>query len=427
MFTFNRQLLAGRSIAKIVEERDNFIFDDYPILFTGLNAAGGRIIGSYVEQDSDADDEVIYYVHLAISKNTFESFIKHRVTYREILETTEELYILEKNYDTKTDNYYTIPTTEFPSDYLPAENSFCPELEGKPGLHFTFRLIGELADENKGLPGQLSNSAVAFGLLLENSINALKMHRVRALQLPSTGGSFKLNFEVQLLPGQQLPFEGEEAIASFQTKFLDYCINHMSSEVIHVFTGVPDVESAPHFGALKEDFKELQRVIGRTGRKKPMTEEAIDELLKNDVSKAAHQLSKSIAGLGGSFSEVEVSNTNNVSQRVISTINSEMKAQIDFAADFIESVGEDVITDEQPQTYRITIYHLNTDTRQGNAITFAGARNEIMSKPRIKIAGNGPLEQTVYTNSLHSGTPIDVIGKARRVGDKFLSIEVVAD
>lgn len=426
MFEFNKELAVGKSAAKIVAGREDLIYDDYPVLFTGLNVFGGRIVGSYIAHDSESDDEIVYYLQVIVSHNAFQSFIDRLLNYRDLIEVSEEVYINAVNYDTGTESFYTIPIEAFPAEYLPTRKSFYPESHVKPGLDYTLRLTGNLADQNRADTKQVSAVAIAFSVILEQSINSLKLRRIKALQVPSTEGSFKLNFEVRFQEGSQLPIGGEDAVAVFQTKFLDYCINTLRSEVAAVFTNGTASESMPGYNALKESFKQLHQVLGKSG-KEPLTNESIDVLLKKDISKAASNLSKATADLGSSFNAIEVSNSKATAKRVISTIDAEAKTRINYIAEYIESADKDFEKDVESKPYKITIYNLNTDTRSGNAVVFTGERDEVMSRPRIKIDGTEPLEQTEFTNSLHSGTPIHIQGKARRIGSKVLSIEVVSD
>ena len=424
MFEFNRELAVGKSAANIVTAREDLIYDDYPVLFTGLNMHGSRIVGSYIANDLDSEDEIVYYLHIVVSHNSFQYFVNRVWSYRDLIEETEEVYINAVNYDEGTEVFYTLATSDFAKDYLPTNKSLYPESHIKPGLDYTLRLTGNLADENRADTKQASAIAVAFSLLLEQSVNSLKLRRIRALQVPSTDGSFKLNFEVRFQEGSQLPIGGEDAVALFQTRFLDYCINSLGAEVAAVFTDGSPNESMPGYISLREAFKQLHQVLGKSG-KEPLTEESIDKLLKKDISKAASNLSKATADLGNSFNAIEVSNSKATAKRIISTIDAEAKIRISYVADYIESADKDFEEDTEPKDYKITIYNLNTDNRSGNAVVFTGERDEVMSRPRIKITGKEPLEQTEFTNSLHSGTPIHVQGKARRIGSKLLSIEVI--
>lgn len=426
MFDFDKTLVAGVGVAKIVSERDDLIYDEYPILFTGLNKNGYRVIGSYLNHDQESDDDIIYFAHLSISTSAFDSFLSKKITCRELFEVTEEVYILEKNYDENKEVYYTIPLSDFPDNYYPAIDSFCPELNKKLGLKYNISLTGKLADDNMVVTSQASVIANAFSHLLEYSINSLKLPgKVKVLQYPSTKGSFKMNFEMKLPSGQQ-KLGIEKEIAKFQNNFLDYCLNDLGQELTSVFSSDSADANAPHYNRIREDFKELRLAVGS---KKEATEEELNELLKKDISKVVENLGKAVESLGVDFDVIEFANVYSYSNKhLIKSIDHDVKVAIDAAVSYIESVEKHFEQDDEPKEYKIHVYHLNTDSRLGNAIVFVGDDdNRTMSKPRIKILGTSPLENTEYTNSLHSGDSIVVMAKGKKIGEKYIVLEIVEE
>ncbi|UOQ53524.1 hypothetical protein [Hymenobacter cellulosivorans] len=426
MFDFDKNLVAGIGVAKIVSERDNLIYDEYPILFTGLNKHGHRVIGSYLNHDQESDDDIIYFAHLSISNNAFDSFLSKQITYRNFFEVSDEVYIVEKNYDSNTEVYYTIPIADFPINYYPSVDSFCPELNKKLGLKYNIRLTGKLADNNMAVTSQASVIANAFSYILENSINSLKLSsKVRVLQQPSTEGSFKMNFELKLPSGQQ-SVGVEKQIVKFQTDFLDYCLNGLGQELTSVFSASSEVVNAPNYDVIKEQFRALRLTVGS---KKDATDEELNELLKKDIGKVVSSLEKAVESLGVDFDVIEFANVYSSSNKhLIKSIDQDAKIVIDSAASYIESIENDIEQDDEPKEYKIHVYHLNTDSRLGNAIVFSGDdNNRVMSKPRIKILGKSPLENTEYTNSLHSGDPVVVVAKGKRIGEKYISLEITEE
>ena len=80
--------------------------------------------------------------------------------------------------------------------------------------------------------------------------------------------------------------------------------------------------------------------------------------------------------------------------------------------------------DDNFNEYKIYIYHLNTDTRTGNAFIKNLTKEDEMSKPKIKINGDEGLDQTKYTESLYLNKWITVKAKAKKVGDKFKELDI---
>jgi len=83
-----------------------------------------------------------------------------------------------------------------------------------------------------------------------------------------------------------------------------------------------------------------------------------------------------------------------------------------------------ITIDEEFKDYKIYIYHLNTDTRMGNAFIRNSNNEEEMSKPKVKINGEDALDHTKYTESLYLSKWIDVKAKAKKVGEKFKHLDI---
>jgi len=90
----------------------------------------------------------------------------------------------------------------------------------------------------------------------------------------------------------------------------------------------------------------------------------------------------------------------------------------------IEIAHKGVTVDENYTDYKIYIYHLNTDTRSGNAFIKNAGNDDLMSKPKIKINGDNGLEETKYAESLYLSKWINVKAKARKVGEKFKQLDI---
>jgi hypothetical protein len=425
MFPFNKQLLASTDLVRIDNNREVFIYDEYPILFAGLNKYDLPIIGSYIAHDQDADDDVVYFIHLVVSKNSYQSFAERKVSYRELLTTSDNIYIAEKNYDQKTEVYYMIATSDFPNEYLPLPESFLPELQAKPGLSYDVSLVGGLADENKAITFQASNVANSFADIL--ALNILHLLNYRVIQKPSTAGSFKINLELQIQheQGEQISTEKEEALISLQTSFLDYCINELHNEVTHIFFR-DDISNAPKYSLLKNKLIETHRILGK---RKPLDDKKANEILTKYLRKASIKLEKAVIDMGPDFSSIKVHNTNRLYEdNLISDISHEVKSNIERTAIFIKSDGLEITEDEDYKEYTINIYNLNTDTRIGNAVLFFGnEEHKEMSRPRIKIEGTSRLEHSKYTESLHSGKSVEVNAIGKRVNNKFLTLQIAEE
>lgn len=422
MFDFNKNLIASGALVHISSNKQVFIYDEYPILFAGLNSYGLPVVGSYIAHDQEADDDVVYFIHLILSQNAFQSFMQRLVSYRELIEAAGTIYITEKNYDSKQENYYMIDVSDFPSEYLPLAESFLPEMHSKLGLGYDISLVGKLADQNKAVTPQASNVANSFADILALSLIQILSYRV--IQKPSTSGSFKINLELQirLKPGEQISLLKEESLIDMQVAFLDYCINDLHDEAHNIFFQ-ENITDAPKYVLLKSKLIETYNVLGK---KKALKEKRANEILLKNLKKASLKLEKAVIDMGPDFSSIKISNENNIYvNNPVGNIDNEVKNRIERTAIFVKSDGLEIIEDDEPVEYTINVYNLNTDTRVGNAVIFHGdSDHKEMSRPRIKIEGSSALEQSKYTQSLHSGKSVTVNAKGKRVRNRFLFLQI---
>ena len=116
---------------------------------------------------------------------------------------------------------------------------------------------------------------------------------------------------------------------------------------------------------------------------------------------------------------------NNIETDIIGVIGQQSKERFDKAVEIIETKTSSVNVDGNFKDYQILIYHLNTNTRHGNAYIYNNNSKDEMSKPKITILGEDNLEATKFTESLHLNKWIEVKGKAKRVGERYKSIEII--
>lgn len=64
-------------------------FDEEPILYTGLNKYGNRIIGSYI--DVDEENKFERFLHSIISSKDYWDFINQQTSYLDLLKRTKEI------------------------------------------------------------------------------------------------------------------------------------------------------------------------------------------------------------------------------------------------------------------------------------------------------------------------------------------------
>ncbi len=415
---FEREIENKKIIkAELVEITDNYQilhFDDFPILYCGTNGFGNRIIGSHLDEDDDLRS--IWCLHTIISNKVFSRFLNGKISYREILASSISVCLVKKDFNFKTQIVYDFDFNSIPQDYLPLESSFCPETIKTHSLAFSISLKGKLADAHMARPDEVSEIQTRFSEWLEERIKSLKIPDLipQTRLKPCIEGSFKINFELSLEHKEPSLFLLDiEPIAKYLNKYIIY----LSDDFLN------DKEAF-----MKKDFqhssylKELQKLLGQVFQE-PFTQqpEDISKMLGMDILKSLNKFENIVEQVGTNFSIIEIANIIDNIETPIASIDKSFSDKFQANTEEIEIAEKGVSKDMEFKDYKILIYHLNVDTRSGNAeISY----NDIVSKPKIKINGDKPLYQTKYTESLYLNKMINVKAKAKRIGDKYKLLEI---
>ena len=114
---------------------DILMYDDEPILFHGLNKYGDRVIGSYVDVDESIPCK--WYFHVLVTPGTLGNLIEGKLSYRQILETSNPIYLIRETYPEhvmlpKYESYLIGQFDNIPDNYKPTEKSFCKKYDSDP-------------------------------------------------------------------------------------------------------------------------------------------------------------------------------------------------------------------------------------------------------------------------------------------------------
>jgi hypothetical protein len=89
-------MLLGDKVMPSKNYRSLLSDDNEDIVFCGESSTGETILGSIVEDDYE-NKRMIYY-HLIISKKDLESFIDKKITYLDIFQKYQKVFIVTKSY-----------------------------------------------------------------------------------------------------------------------------------------------------------------------------------------------------------------------------------------------------------------------------------------------------------------------------------------
>lgn len=425
MFAINSPSTVTTNFPMIVDNYRVLHYEDEdPILFVGTNQFGSWIIGSSVEEDDS--EGVERFFHVPVTYPSYSSFLNGKKSYREIIESVDSLFVIDKPYEQSRQAIQYLVTPELvPSVYLPSEDSFCPPQKIESSSSYVAKLSGGTADRQSVHPSDLNSIQVLIGKIIERVYAPFgpTLGPVVAEMRPATSGSFELNYEVRVDPPQQgllFPYSTAQFNEIAQS-FIRFCINDLPEYLPDIaeqtvksdlFTGV-DPEPIKR---LLEQFSELYQKDGSR-----------PELFKLLYGTSGHlrTIAESVGpsfktvGIANRISETDGSRTDNI----LGVIDDTFQRQIAEAEQIAESRIHSVVKDNEPKEYAVLIYHLNTDSRTGNAMIRDD--NGAWSKPRIQIdEAVGPLTESPYTLSLHQQRDIRVRGIARRVDGRFKEIKI---
>ncbi len=417
-FNLYERLLLKKDLVEIVENYQILHFDDFPILYIGTNRLGNKIIGSHLEEDDQT--KTILTLHSILSNKEFHQFMNGKISYLDLLRNSKSISIVEKDYSFKVVKAYDIDFNSIPSDYLPLKNSFCPSIIKTHSLIFSISLKGKLADVNKAVADEVSKIQNGFTEFLEDRINSLKGMNLlpKAMLQPYTEGSFKINFELDL---KQKGVNGnlflqQAPISKYITNYIKY-ISESFVEDKEIFKN----DNTNFSNELSQLENTLNEVYDKAYIQRP---ENIGLSLKEDILKSAVRFEKLTEQVGVNFESASINNVIDNEETPLAFIDEDFNQNFQSSVEEIEIHKKGLIVDENFKEYKIYIYHLNTDTRTGNAFIKNSNNEEEMSKPKIKIQGDEGLEKTKYTESLYMSKWITVNAKAKKVGDKFKQLNI---
>ena len=100
-------------------------FDEFPILFSGINPFGERVVGSFVCENED--EKQLEFFHTVIKEIDFTAFVKRAVSYIDLMKNASAIYYIKKDYSYRMVAARSIAFSEIPSDILPLPTAFFPQ------------------------------------------------------------------------------------------------------------------------------------------------------------------------------------------------------------------------------------------------------------------------------------------------------------
>jgi len=397
---------------------DNYIVllsDVYPILFSGTNVYGNRLLGSSVDEDYDNNIERFFVV--VIRDKMYIDFINNSITYLDILKQSKPIFVIDKVMDSDCVEIFGLDFHDIPEDYLPSELSFCPEFNLPASLMFPVRLKGGLADSQKGTPRVIANVGVWMYHIFYSAASLMRnIYKADVLMTPNTAGSFQLNYVIDFQNDQKDLLVDDSAYGEFIRSYVKYCIDELPNEVgmlLEIEKGEPE-----EFYKLLGKYNDIQNA--GTERQKANNEQKLTSAVLycfkkiRDISNTIGQnhselmLETRINGKEYSIAMLDLKSKENMAKR---------KNEIDIGINRIKKKGV-------PKKYILRIISLNVETRKGIASIKMGERRKRRNR-RIIIMGEKKLENTRYIDSMNNTVDIEVKAYPTIENERFFRIEII--
>lgn len=99
-------------------------FDEVPILWTGLNSDGQRILASsvavYWSKQFSRDFAMV------VPSDLFDKFRHQQISYPEVMRVVEIVHIIDRDHKTGDRKYSYHHVTDIPEEVMPREQALCP-------------------------------------------------------------------------------------------------------------------------------------------------------------------------------------------------------------------------------------------------------------------------------------------------------------
>lgn len=423
MWKLKQQKPVEARLVTITANYDVLLEHELPVLFTGTTELGVRVLASSVDEDPRSGVERFFYS--LIGDVIFSSFINRKISYREVLESATALFISDRTASGE-EAFSIISFDEIPARYRPAPNSFLPEFEVHPLAEYSMSLKGQLADTNAAEPESVANLQRKGTALLHDAFASLRrlLEPPKILLQTATPGSFIINYKVLFENTQGHLFQNqlERDFLRFANEYLAYCLNNLPMQA-EEWVGMKSTAALP-----EKPF--VNRFLELHGSRDAVDNSQLRSSLLKAVRATVKDLAELSEDVGEGYNYIALAHkTESQMAHPLGIVDADYRKAIERIETLFEEQFEEVKTevDAEFREYKILIYHLNVDSRIGNALIYNVGSQDELSKPRIKISGDEPLPNTKYTESMHKNKFVPVRGKATKKGNKFIFIDIAVE
>lgn len=412
MFVLDKDIV-DTSLPLIESNWRELLFDVVPILYSGTNSFGNKIIGSII--DEDLENKFARFLHTVVDDKIFYQFLRYEITYLTLLKECKEKYFVDTTFDGRT-FIFAISFDDIPTNYLPADDSYCPDLDNSASLLYGISLKGKQSDLHRAEVHDVNEVQFNIDSIFKTALSAINELDIQTKTYvePAGIGSFRINFDIELENIQQRLFEiDKSSISNFIVKFLDYILIKLPNEDNDVLK-----ESSDNLNSVIVSLQKVYDTSNAQIAPLVLEQKVMDNV--NDAAIKFKELSLQINS-SDSFSRIEWFNySENGSEIPLGFVDKSYYSTItDKVVEDDEKIIKVIEEDKEPKRYRILIYGLSTDTGKGKARLYYDPNTEDFDKVSVHISTNKEIKNSVFTNGLHEGKVIDVFGKAQIINGSY--------
>lgn len=384
------------------------------LLYKGTNKFGSNILGSILFED----DENLYlrYIHTIISDETLHDFLNRRISLLSIISDSNSVFIVDKGYNNEIKNSALIPFDEIPEDYLPLENSYCPNFVKRNTFEYVFSLKGGLADTHKAEPLVMSDTNSKIYKLLNSATTFLKELDIEPIIYSEVAlaGSFQLNFEIDLKEKQSLFSKSADDIKSYFSRFLNYLIDKLPVESQDVL--INEQKTSEDLKSLFFDLKQIYN-----SRNIVINDEGFEQRVIDLITYSVDSI-KDIEYKG--YNKIQISNKLGSGEVLpIALIKTDYYENVQKKVFKPEQQDkpDEIVFDDNAKDYKIQVYSLNNETGNGSAYYVI---DDNVSKVSLHLKGKSDYHGTSFTKSLDEKKSIDIKGIGKWVNGVLKELTV---
>lgn len=399
-------------LSTIADQFEVLLFDERPILYTGVNKFGTRILGSAVDEDEASG--ALRFFHVLTPPAAYGAFLRRSASYLDLIKQSDFLFILDRT-PSGAESVFRVAPSQVPAAFLPRPKSYCPPIRPKvSSFQYVSTLNGLLSDKHRAEPEPLAALISHVPHVLHDPFVDLfgekeSRNAVTEQVQPFREGSFAVHFDVMLRQMNLFTRAGTEE--GYIRQYLDYCLNSFQAEAEALAVG--SITDAPHLRRLVEAKQEVLGTDKATSGIPP------DESLVKSIERSAKRIGELAEVINGNISRITLSNVlPSLSQSVVGIIDSYSASVHEKALDQYQRVTQSLVDDAHQRKYTIEVYRFNNHSGKGAAALFTDAG--IIPSVPIKYEGDDATAMSALTRSLHEHIRVSVKGIATKRGQDGL-------